>query len=100
MITGSSAGIGFSLAQGLATACAEIVLNGRDAEKLATAAGLLSAAGTPPQTLLLDTMRCRSRGRRGIGGAACAARGWINADTFGAISAGLALLLSRYSDAD
>ncbi|WP_442206647.1 SDR family NAD(P)-dependent oxidoreductase [Rhizobium sp. YAF28] len=60
LITGSSQGIGFSLAQALAAAGAEIVLNGRDAEKLATAAGLLSAAGTPAQTLLFDTTDARA----------------------------------------
>ena len=38
LITGSSQGIGFALAKGLASAGAEVVLNGRDAGKLATAA--------------------------------------------------------------
>lgn len=38
LVTGSSQGIGFALARGLAKAGAEIVLNGRDAEKLAEAA--------------------------------------------------------------
>ncbi|MFS8113754.1 SDR family oxidoreductase [Rhizobium jaguaris] len=41
LVTGSSQGIGFALAQGLAGAGAELVLNGRDAEKLATAAAKL-----------------------------------------------------------
>lgn len=45
LITGSSQGIGFSLAQGLAAAGAEIVLNGRDAGKLAAAARALSPDG-------------------------------------------------------
>ena len=54
LITGSSQGIGFSLAQGLAAAGAEIVLNGRDAGKLAAAAEGLGGAGTPPRTLLFD----------------------------------------------
>src|ERR1700712_4442501 len=44
-ITGSSQGIGLALAQGLAEHGAEIVLNGRDAGKLASAAAKLSAAG-------------------------------------------------------
>ena len=35
LITGSSQGIGFALARGLAAAGAAIVLNGRDAKKLA-----------------------------------------------------------------
>ncbi len=38
LITGSSRGIGFALAQGLAGAGAEIVLNGRNADTLVTAA--------------------------------------------------------------
>lgn len=37
LVTGSSQGIGFALAKGLAAAGAEIVLNGRDASKLASA---------------------------------------------------------------
>lgn len=41
LITGSSQGIGFALAKGLAEAGAEIVLNGRDEGKLATAAEAL-----------------------------------------------------------
>jgi gluconate 5-dehydrogenase len=38
LVTGSSQGIGFALARGLADAGAEIVLNGRNSEKLAEAA--------------------------------------------------------------
>ena len=37
LITGSSQGIGLTLAQGLGKAGAEILLNGRDTEKLANA---------------------------------------------------------------
>ena len=44
LITGSSQGIGFALAQGLATAGAQVVLNGRDAGKLAHAAARLPGA--------------------------------------------------------
>jgi gluconate 5-dehydrogenase len=55
LVTGSSQGIGFSLAQGLAAAGAEIVLNGRDAGKLAAAARVLSQTGMTPQTLVFDT---------------------------------------------
>ena len=44
-ITGSSQGIGFALAQGLAEHGAEVVLNGRDASKLDAAAAKLTAAG-------------------------------------------------------
>jgi gluconate 5-dehydrogenase len=43
LITGSSQGIGFALAKGLAAAGAEIVLNGRDAGKLSAAAEALGA---------------------------------------------------------
>lgn len=51
LITGSSQGIGFALARGLADAGAEIVLNGRDARKLARAAETLGGA---PHTLAFD----------------------------------------------
>ncbi|CAN7677457.1 SDR family oxidoreductase [Rhizobium rhizogenes] len=40
LVTGSSQGIGLALAKGLAAAGAELVLNGRDAEKLARTAAL------------------------------------------------------------
>ncbi|MFT7058337.1 MAG: gluconate 5-dehydrogenase [Pseudorhodobacter sp.] len=45
LITGSSQGIGFALARGLAAAGAEVVLNGRDLEKLTAAAKVLRAEG-------------------------------------------------------
>jgi gluconate 5-dehydrogenase len=45
LITGSSAGIGFALARGLAQAGAHIVLNGRNADKLAAAAQTLRNEG-------------------------------------------------------
>jgi NAD(P)-dependent dehydrogenase (short-subunit alcohol dehydrogenase family) len=45
LITGSSRGIGLGLAKGLAEAGAEVVLNGRDADKLAAAAANLKACG-------------------------------------------------------
>jgi len=45
LITGSSQGIGFALAQGLAEYGAEIVLNGRDAGKLEAAVAKLKGAG-------------------------------------------------------
>lgn len=50
LITGSSQGIGFALAQGLAAAGAQIVLNGRDEAKLEHAAAQISGA----QTLAFD----------------------------------------------
>ncbi len=46
LITGSSQGIGFALARGLRDAGAEIVLNGRDAGKLAAASEALGGADT------------------------------------------------------
>ena len=45
LVTGSSAGIGFALARALGQAGATVVLNGRDAGKLATAAATLQAEG-------------------------------------------------------
>jgi len=45
LVTGSSAGIGLALARGLAQAGASVVLNGRDASKLAQTAALLAAEG-------------------------------------------------------
>jgi gluconate 5-dehydrogenase len=45
LVTGSSAGIGFALAAGLAGAGARIVLNGRDATRLEAAAARLREAG-------------------------------------------------------
>ena len=45
LVTGSSAGIGLALARGLAQAGASVVLNGRDANKLAQTAALLTAEG-------------------------------------------------------
>lgn len=44
LITGSSQGIGLALARGLAEAGAAVVLNGRDAEKLAAAAAQIPGA--------------------------------------------------------
>ncbi|WP_323768756.1 SDR family oxidoreductase [Marinovum sp.] len=43
LVTGSSQGIGFALAKGLAGAGARVILNGRSAEKLAAAQDALSA---------------------------------------------------------
>lgn len=45
LVTGSSQGIGLAIAQGLADHGAAIVLNGRDSDKLATAAATLQARG-------------------------------------------------------
>ncbi|MBR3372122.1 MAG: glucose 1-dehydrogenase [Rhodobacteraceae bacterium] len=52
LITGSSQGIGFALASGLAAAGANVVLNGRDESKLSAAAAKLPNA----QTLAFDVI--------------------------------------------
>ncbi|MEM8978100.1 MAG: SDR family oxidoreductase [Pseudomonadota bacterium] len=54
LITGSSQGIGFALAKGLAAAGAEIVLNGRDTAKLEAAAAALEADGAIVHSLAFD----------------------------------------------
>ncbi|MBJ3763750.1 SDR family oxidoreductase [Maribius pontilimi] len=54
LITGSSQGIGHALAHGLAAAGAEIVVNGRDADKLAKAADTLRKAGATIYELAFD----------------------------------------------
>jgi gluconate 5-dehydrogenase len=54
LVTGSSQGIGFALARGLAGAGARIVLNGRDVTKLTHAADTLSAEGVQVETLAFD----------------------------------------------
>ncbi|WP_027059140.1 SDR family oxidoreductase [Mesorhizobium loti] len=46
LVTGSSQGIGFALARGLAEAGAKVVLNGRDEAKLAEAAARIQGART------------------------------------------------------
>ncbi len=54
LITGSSAGIGLALARALGQAGAQLVLNGRGADKLAAAATLLRAEGLSVSTALFD----------------------------------------------
>ncbi|MEE4014652.1 SDR family oxidoreductase [Roseibium sp. FZY0029] len=54
LVTGSSQGIGLALARGLARAGAEIVLNGRDREKLESAAEGLRAEGLTVAELVFD----------------------------------------------
>jgi len=54
LITGSSQGIGFALARGLAKAGAEIVLNGRDKSKLGEAAATLRSESHTIHELAVD----------------------------------------------
>lgn len=54
LITGSSMGIGFALARGLAQAGAKIVLNARDTARLDDAANKLRGEGAEVQTLVFD----------------------------------------------
>ena len=54
LITGSSAGIGFALARGLAGAGARIVLNARNADKLEAAAAALRGEGADIVTASFD----------------------------------------------
>ena len=54
LVTGSSSGIGFALARGLAQAGASVVLNGRDAGKLAQAAAVLAGEGLQVHTHAFD----------------------------------------------
>lgn len=54
LVTGSSQGIGYAIARGLASAGAEIVLNGRDQGKLALAAEALTQAGHKVHTRSFD----------------------------------------------
>jgi len=54
LITGSSRGIGFALAKGLAGAGAELLINGRDTEALGDAAKTLTDAGAKVTALAFD----------------------------------------------
>jgi gluconate 5-dehydrogenase len=54
LVTGSSQGIGFALARGLAGAGASLVLNGRDPARLAAAAEALRAEGAGVATCAFD----------------------------------------------
>lgn len=54
LITGSTQGIGYTLAKGLAEAGAEIILNGRNADKLNTAAQALAEQGATVYSLAFD----------------------------------------------
>jgi gluconate 5-dehydrogenase len=54
LITGSSQGIGLALAHALAAAGATVVLNGRDATRIAAAAETLTAGGFPAEIAAFD----------------------------------------------
>ena len=54
LVTGSSQGLGLAIARGLAEAGAEVILNGRDAEKLAAAAQELQAGGAKVHIAAFD----------------------------------------------
>ncbi len=54
LVTGSSLGIGFALARGLARAGARVVINGRDAARLGEAAEKLSAEGLATEGLAIE----------------------------------------------
>jgi gluconate 5-dehydrogenase len=54
LVTGSSSGIGYTLAAGLAGAGARVVLNGRDASRLEAAAAGLREAGLAVETAAFD----------------------------------------------
>lgn len=54
LVTGSGQGIGLALAEGLAQHGAEIVLNGRSAEKVAAAAETLTAKGHKVRSAVFD----------------------------------------------
>ncbi|MBL4598874.1 MAG: glucose 1-dehydrogenase [Rhizobiaceae bacterium] len=54
LITGSSRGIGFALAQGLSGAGAEIILNGRSADAVSKAAEKIRAEGGTAHELIFD----------------------------------------------
>ncbi len=73
LITGSSSGIGLALARGLAQAGAEIVLNARNAAKLADAAQALTAEGHTVHNCAFEwpakvVSKCSPRAWRLIGG--------------------------------
>jgi gluconate 5-dehydrogenase len=60
LVTGSSQGIGFAIAQGLARYGAQVVLNGRNEDKLVSAADTLASQGTPVLTAHFDVTDSQS----------------------------------------
>lgn len=67
LVTGSSKGLGLTLARGLARAGATVVLNGRDADRLRAAAEGLAREGIAAQTAAFDVTR-REEVARGVEG--------------------------------
>lgn len=59
LVTGSSQGIGFSIAKGLAQAGAHVVLNGRDADKLNAARDRIAALGHSCHISAFDVTNAR-----------------------------------------
>ena len=60
LITGSSAGIGFALARALGEAGAHVILNGRNADKVAAAAATLQAEGLMVSQSVFDVTHAPS----------------------------------------
>ncbi|GHA14107.1 gluconate 5-dehydrogenase [Devosia pacifica] len=60
LITGSSRGIGFAIAEALAGAGAEIILNGRNTEALGDAASRLAEAGATVKAVAFDVTSAES----------------------------------------
>jgi len=67
LITGSSRGLGFAVARGLAAAGAQVTLNGRDAQTLEAAAATLRGEGYAVDTLVADVTNAEAVAA-GIGG--------------------------------
>jgi gluconate 5-dehydrogenase len=65
LITGSYRGLGFAIARGLAAAGARVILNGRNADALAGAAGVLAGEGLAVDIALFDVTDADAI-RRGI----------------------------------
>lgn len=65
LITGSSSGLGFEIAKGLARAGAGIILNGRRPERLAMAVQQLKEKGASPESVCFD-VTLEDEVRRGV----------------------------------
>lgn len=65
LITGSSQGIGYALAEGLATHGAEVIINGRTAETVERAVGELTAKGLRAKAAVFDVTK-RDAAERGV----------------------------------